>query len=98
MFTDSYGVDLVFKVNGDLTGATSASVVIKPPNNGSRERDAVEKTGAVVSVAEGTVTYRTAVGDFTNTGTYKLQAIVHFGAMRKLRSDVVELEVEEALK
>ncbi len=97
MFTDSYGVDLVFKMTVALTGATGASVFIQPPPSGNRQRQGAEKAAQITNESTGEVTYRTVDGDFPNTGVYKLQAIVYFGETRKLRSEIVEIEVEGAL-
>ena len=97
MYTDSYGVDLVFKANISIAGATSAAVLIQPPRSGKRRRAGVEKAASISDEDNGIIIYRTAIGDFPNTGEYKLQVILYFSGTRKLRSDVVTIDVEEAL-
>ena len=97
MYAGSYGLDLVFKLSTDLSWATSADLLIKPPSSGGRERPSVTKTATITDFVQGTVTYRTVDGDFENVGVYQLQVAIYKGVERKLRSEIVEVDVEQAL-
>lgn len=94
MFTDTFGVKISLKLGVPLTGATSAEVVVKSPDG---QRNVKASTVTITDVTQGIVQYVTESGDIARKGTYELQAIVYVGVAAKYRSEIVEIEVDQAL-
>lgn len=92
MIVGTFGVNLDLNVNADLTGATSAKIIIKSPK-GRR----TEATASIQDAANGIVRYVTEAGVFNKIGDYDIQAWVYFDTSKLLKSESVTLEVTESL-
>ena len=92
MIEGTYGVSLDLDTNADLTGATAVQYVILKPS-GKR----ITVTGAVYNPTQGIIRYTTQDGDFDEDGDYQVQGVVDVGATKKLKTEIVEVEVLKAL-
>jgi hypothetical protein len=89
MLADTYGINFDLLTGYDLTGATVLSIEVADRFGTVRVLSAT-----VFGAASGGVVRRvTQVTDFPR-GVYEVQAVVEFGASKKLRSAPVQIEVD----
>ena len=88
LFTDTWGIALLLRLDTPITGATAASVVIKAPNGRVTTRVAT-----ITDEILGYITYVTKQDDFTRVGDYEIQVIVDTITVKRFRSYVHEIDV-----
>ncbi len=92
MIAGSFGVQLNVNTGLDITGYTGVTIAIRDPSG-----HVSKKAAAVLNEATGAIYYITEPGVFRYSGMYQVQAIIDFGASKRLKSDVQHLEVKESL-